>query len=221
MSKHKKFEEIKGIKEQELYLSKLIKVQHDKELRNKWESIVEKSPPQSIDRSSQSPFLKLFFTICLLAALTFLTIKFMPSKDLDPKHFALQELSQAINHPGITKGISSDVHKRTSAIIKFNNQDFDQAILDFEKIQAATLEDNFYLGMAHFYSKEYNQAAALLTPISNTESVLTEEAKWYLSLTHILNDSPEKAISLLEQIRPNQWKYGDAQQLIKSIGINN
>jgi len=217
MSKHKPFKDIQDPGEQELYLSKLIKQYHDDELRDKWESIVDKEPLPHTTRNKKNTFGKIVLAILLIAMTAFILLNLMPTKEIDPSQFAMKELNQKINHPGLTKGSVTDTDNRSQAIIHFNAKDFEKAIVNFSNIENQNTEDSFYLAMSHLYTKEYNRAAQLLGPIADSESILNQEAKWYVSIAHTLNKSTAKARTTLREIQPNDWNYKKAQELLKGL----
>jgi len=221
MSKHKPYKDIQEPKNQELYLSKLIKKHHDDELKKRWDSIIKsKHSSAQIYNKKQSYIkssVKLAAAIGLTLLLMFIAFQLINNKQVEPSFYALQEFNQPISHPGLTKGKESDTNQRTTAIINFNAKDFKQASIDFRNISEPNTEDKFYQAMAYFYSKEYDQTIQLLSPISDSDSVLSQEAKWYLSMAYILNNSIANAEFSLSRIKPNDWNYQKAQELLKNL----
>jgi len=48
------------------------------------------------------------------------------------------------------------------------------------------------------------------------ESVYNQERKWYLATALILNDQVAEGKEILSQIKTGEWKYAEAQLLLKS-----
>lgn len=217
MSKHKRFQDIQDPKEQQNYLSKLIKKHHDDELKQKWGSIVKSTNSQVRVEHKKYRYIKLVAAIGLLLLIALAVSEFIIHKQIEPSLYALKEINQPISHPGLTKGLITDNNNRSEAILNFNKRNFAKAIANFSNIENPTTEDSFYLAMSQLYSNKYDKAAQLLDPIAHSDSILNQEAKWYLTIAYVLNNSDENAVSVINQIKANDWNYSKAQELLKSL----
>lgn len=122
-----------------------------------------------------------------------------------------------MEHPGMLKG--SDDKTRETAIIAYKKQEWDEAIAAFSNIGRPSANDLFYKGLSSFYGKNYKQAIAEfeILPAAN----YAEEVNWYLALSYLKTGNFSKAKSLLQNIGPNDWKYKEAQKLLKSNKLKN
>ena len=138
--------------------------------------------------------------------------------DITPNALATQYLdSQTIQHPGGFKGAAASDVNRTRGIVAFNNGDFDEAALEFEKIVAPNAEDSHYLGLAHLKSGQYQKAIEHLKKGASENSRFREEARWFLSLAYFLDGQDTAAKQQLRQIREGEWQFDKARELLKKL----
>lgn len=138
--------------------------------------------------------------------------------DITPNALATQYLnSQTIQHPGSFKGAAASDMNRTKGIVAFNNGDFDEAALEFEKIVAPNEEDSHYLGLAHLKSGHYQKAIEHLKKGALENSRFREEAHWFLALAYFLDGQDTAAKQQLRQIREGEWQFDKAQELLKKL----
>jgi len=214
---HKKYQDLTNPSEQEEYLSKLIKKQHDDELRERWGSMVDETPLKKEPRAKKNIYTKILAAFVFIAIMALVLGKINFKKETETIQFALQEINDPIIHPGLTKGANLDNSTRTNGIVSFNAQVYDVAAKEFNNIKNKTAEDKFYLAMSHLYQKEYSDAIELLSGLSTGESDMNQESRWYEAIAYILNNDEESAMKILSTIDSNEWKYDEAKKILDHL----
>ena len=124
----------------------------------------------------------------------------------------------AFAHPGVIKGLSiSDEGNREMAIRFFENGDFIVSAEKFQAIIEPSTEDQFFLALSQLKSGEHSEAIISFEQLLDRPSAFNEEIRWYLSLAYILSNQTGKAEELLSNIGSGDWKYDEAQILLKSF----
>lgn len=78
--------------------------------------------------------------------------------------------------------------------------------------------ETFYLGMAYFYSGEFQRAFSQFSYVSLEGSVFEEQSSWYAALALLNLNETERARILLNQIsRDKTFKFNEAQQLLEVL----
>lgn len=131
----------------------------------------------------------------------------------------LTDYTQAtpMQHPGMTKGL--DNKSREVAILAYNTKKWDLAVRSFGAIDQPNANDLFYMALSKFYKGDYNAAKASFNnlPTSN----YGEEVVWFKALSLMKLGELDVAKQNLESIQPGQWKYKEAQQLLKQDELKN
>lgn len=157
--------------------------------------------------------------ISIAASLAILVTLFFLLDNPSSQDLALQYSQESMVHPGATKGVSQeDIMIRTEAIRLYNNQEYREAYEKFTTLPESTEQDILFAGIAAVKAQAYDDAILLLSsPEIGASSVYREEFRWYLALAFLLNNQELRASDLLNQIEPDDWKYADAQKLLKKI----
>ncbi len=177
----------------------------------------EDAPRTKSEKPSRVLYLKY---VAGIAASLF--IFFMAYQLLNTSAGNLDEMSQQfayaeiISHPGASKGSDDNEDAYNAAVSAFNQKQWPLAIKNFESLTAASAEISYYLGMSHFYAKNYPEAITQLDKTDLDDSPFAEEAQWYLALSYILNQEKDKGVALLQTFPSSHWKYSEAQQLIEA-----
>ncbi len=106
-----------------------------------------------------------------------------------------------------------------AAIEAYQNEQYDIAAGFFEKIEQPGNLEYFYLGLSYLYQNPRKNKKA----IENFEKVIespnnfTEDALWYISLSHLLQDNKIEARNYLNQIKKTSANYNNANRLLKKI----
>lgn len=166
-------------------------------------------------RALMRPFLAAAASIALLAVLYVANQDNVTVENMATEHI----VSQNLKHPGNSKGVSLVNPHRLAGITAFNNGDYGKAADGFQKIEAPTLEDTYYLGMAHLKNENYPLAIETLKNCAHSGSRFRQEANWFLSLAYIVQRENTKAIQQLAKIETNDWNYLEAQKLLKKLNI--
>lgn len=104
----------------------------------------------------------------------------------------------------------------------YQNSQYIEAASFFEKIEQPGSLEHFYLGLSYLYQTPRLTQKA----IQNFEKVIeipnnfTEEALWYIGLSHLLQNDKAAARSYLIQIKRNSTNYENAAHLLKKITQN-
>ncbi|MBP7642063.1 MAG: hypothetical protein KA767_01925 [Saprospiraceae bacterium] len=119
-------------------------------------------------------------------------------------------------HPGAVKGGETLSENYTQALVAFNEGNWKSAFEGFKSQVPMTAETAYYAALSAFQLKNYPETINLLTNNVPEESVYGQERKWYLATALILNNQVAEGKKILLQIKSGEWKYAEAQLLLKS-----
>ncbi|MFZ1790001.1 MAG: CDC27 family protein [Saprospiraceae bacterium] len=119
-------------------------------------------------------------------------------------------------HPGAVKGGETLSDNYTQALVAFNEGNWKSAFESFKSQVPMTAETAYYTALSAFQLKNYPEAINLLTNNVPEESVYGQERNWYLATALILNDQVAEGKEILSQIKTGEWKYAEAQLLLKA-----
>ena len=107
------------------------------------------------------------------------------------------------------------------AISSYSKKENTDAILAFEKLLQEDSENiiyTFYLANAHLANNETDLAITYFQKIIfENDPNFVEQSRWYLSLAHLQKSDPENAKIWLKLIQEGQFKFKEAQKILKSI----
>lgn len=116
---------------------------------------------------------------------------------------------------------NKDTDALDKAIGLYVQQKFDSAQLSFLSVKMDTLnyDYSFYLGMTYLVNREFSKASEILksTLSEDHKNPYYQQTHWYLALAYWQNNQAGQAISELELIRKDQFKYDEAQRLLEQL----
>ena len=107
------------------------------------------------------------------------------------------------------------------AIRNYQQENFEVAALDFEKLQEGQENDiffQFYEGVSQLGAYRNGDAIQIFYKLlSRSDHLLVEQSRWYLALTYLQYDDWASTKRELKKIQPDAYKYKEAQKLFKRI----
>jgi len=107
------------------------------------------------------------------------------------------------------------------ALDRYFAGDYLEAGSEFEKLAGrdpSHAESALFLSLSKMGADNYEESAELLESFLNRFDTYQPEAKWYLSLSYLKLDQPEKALELLNDLAGLGGKYGrDSQKILRSL----
>jgi len=208
--------------EKEAIIAKALNEMLDQEQRKWWSRELDKKYKvrRSLDTQNRKVrFLPLYRWMAVAASiLVFIVVWQRSGPDLSTMsaHYIADSY---IMHPGLTKGTyQSDVELQSQAIDAYRAKNFENAINLFVSIQEKSEEDIFFSGITYMQLSKYDEALSqfqLLEDSNNTR--YHEELNWLMALNHNELNNYEAARQRLQQIQENEWKYSEAQKLLKLL----
>ena len=102
----------------------------------------------------------------------------------------------------------------------FNSKNYKEAEVLFNKILKETpqnTEIELYKSITLIETNQYSEADELLKNISETTSIYTNKAKWYLALSKLKQEDFEACKAVLKNIPEDAEDYNQAQKLLKKL----
>ena len=122
----------------------------------------------------------------------------------------------------LTFRLDEHVQRMTNAMHHYDQHEYAQAVVLFGKIaqeasapaadRAAAL---FYQGVSYLAVNEFDQALASFQ--RSTDPKFSQQIAWYMALCYLYKDDFPTAIRQLKKIRPDDFKYDDAQRLLREL----
>lgn len=131
---------------------------------------------------------------------------------------------QAYEITGTFRSGNTEVDKVfLSAIQKYEEQDFEKAMVLFEEVLDIRKNDmalNLYSGITYMEDEKYQNASISFNHIiDDNNNLFVEHAKWYLALCYVVTEETKKAKVLFnELIKDDSFYSRDAQKILKDIG---
>jgi tetratricopeptide (TPR) repeat protein len=108
-----------------------------------------------------------------------------------------------------------------NAISAYTKGDFQDASKAFQELVQNDPEDisyQFYLAVANLGAENNEVAITTFTEIITAENnPFKEQSQWYLALAYLQNENTENAKKSLKEIQSGQFKYAEAQQILKEL----
>jgi len=105
------------------------------------------------------------------------------------------------------------------AIESYQLKEYSEASENFKLLSEQNPEViayQFYYGISNLFSGNLGLAEPILASLEQTEGHLfIEQSRWYLALLFIKKDQTGQAITILEKINPDQFKYDEGQKILK------
>lgn len=126
------------------------------------------------------------------------------------------------SNPDITrKGTSNANQLRREANDAYTLKNYPLAIEKYDALNSQNeliALDQFYLGISHLKTDDFNAAINIFSEIKSSEKIETQEMNWLLSLAFVLSKQEDKAVPLLENIiADKKYKSKEAEKLLKTI----
>jgi len=109
-----------------------------------------------------------------------------------------------------------NIQTLTQAQNAYNSGDYASALPVFEK-HPDKIEVQLAKGNAEYNLGKLDAAVVTFQKIASRNSIHQPTANWYLALTHLKQEQPEKAKAILQKIPEGSQYYEQAQQLFKKI----
>lgn len=97
------------------------------------------------------------------------------------------------------------------AMERYEEQDFESALVLFEKVLEKDNEDmavSLYTGISYLEEEKYNKATSSFNKIiSDNDNLFIEQARWYLSMCYIKTDKIVEAKEILTDLVVNNTAY--------------
>ena len=225
-NKSRYFSEHDSLNEQERKTRLFLKQKFESQFRQEWEKKLAAFVLQNLSQALKKRTLSILRVTSIAASIAFLLFAAFYLLDFgaqkDPLTLAEAMVNeQLFEHPGNTKSLQNVAELRSTAEDAYNQKQYRKAIQAWQQIiseNGASAEDRFYLGLAYLYNQQYGNAIQELEnkPSAETDQFI-QERQWFLALAFILNQQNEKAKTILNQIQVQDWKYQEAQELLKSL----
>jgi len=123
------------------------------------------------------------------------------------------------NDPTVVMGENDDIAAWRAATIAFQQDNYAAAAYEIEKIASPNTEQQFYLGLAYLYQKNYDKSITQFEPVAQQKSIdYSPPSRWYMSLAYLKNKQAKQAKKYLEQIvKDKSWRYKEAQKLLNDL----
>lgn len=106
-------------------------------------------------------------------------------------------------------------------VLAYQNKDFIAVINHLGNIDRNSPRETFYLGMAYFYTSDYEQAGMYLQDKTLENTLFIEQSKWYLALCYLQLEEYEAGVILLEDIiNKKTYRHEEAQVLVAQLDSN-
>jgi len=128
-------------------------------------------------------------------------------------------LAQIHPDPMVIMGENDGIAAWKAATVAFQENSYAAAAYEIEKITSPTVEQQFYLGLAYLYQKDYDKSITQFEPVTQQKSIdYSPAARWYVSLAYLKNKQTKQAEKYLQQIvRDTSWKHKEARKLLTEL----
>jgi len=154
----------------------------------------------------------IFLAIVLISSATLLNKKDYDNSQLFHNYY------KTVDVVGITRG-DVDIN---NGITYFHDGDYQNACTLFNDYlkEKSDMSITYYYGIASIEVGEYDRAEKLFQQIiKNKDTLYVEYAEWYLSLTYLVDEKNDSAVSQLNNIVSNSehYYYESAQELLNKL----
>lgn len=208
----------------EALIQRALKAHLDKENQGKWDHLlatehgITRSTAKRRKLRSWRQAVAVAASIALILAITFLLVQGGP----EPVELAVNMIeTESIMHPGSSKGELTGETVSPEDIVAFNSGEYSAYISSAESGSLNSLYDQYYLALAYMKEGNYDKATELFQALSRDPGTLRQEVRWYHAISAIAGGDIESGRKLLTSIQPEEWKYADAQAMLKSIEKSN
>jgi len=155
-----------------------------------------------------SNFKKVTFTVLSLLVLALGTY-IMSSKFISNNQEKAQQYlaENTIQYHGLTRNSNNAEILRAAGANSFNARDYNQAIIEFSKIENPTSDDKFYLAYSYLRLEKYMLAASLFEELNKTTTgteKYSEEIQLFYALSLFASNNPNFEI-FVKSIEEKKW----------------
>lgn len=173
--------------------------------------------------SKPTKLIKLISSIA--AALLICVVSYLVITDTEdgntPKLLASEYLEQKHIAPVTLMGDNQNEKYWSATIEAYKQSDYDGVIENFKSIQDPTDEQVLYASISKLYLKDPNLEGAindLKAVLSKPESLVEDQANWFLALAYLSSDDEASAMPILQSIEQSRsWNHENASQLLNSM----
>lgn len=187
------------------------------DVRNK----IEEQSKSKVDDTSKFRFKNIVIGILLLAILGMLYFFFQNQKasEFDTLLRAYLE-EKAFPPPVLMDQSNQSLTIIENATKAYRSDEYEEAIVQFGKLENPTQEQLLYYGLSHMYSSKpnYSEAIKVFKPIIESNSKLVkDEALWFYSLACLAKGDIKEGEKHLNMIvQANSWKTEEAKILLNN-----
>lgn len=108
------------------------------------------------------------------------------------------------------------------ALIKYDNKEYKDAVILFEKVLDAEPEmisAHLYSGISYFEIKEFNNAeASFKKVIDHNDNLYIEQAEWYIGFCYLMTGKKDKALDQFAKIASGNGYFNEkAKRILKKL----
>ncbi|MCU0384616.1 MAG: hypothetical protein MUE38_01220 [Flavihumibacter sp.] len=177
------------------------------------QSTIENSSAASKPSAIVKPISKWWWAAAALL-IFFCGFWFFQNQTATPQKLANQFFSP---DPGLPVTMSSSSqYQFYDGMVSYKEADYEKAIAIWKAIPSSNRQSDtlhYFIGVAYLNRDQYNDALQQLLPLAEGNSKWKEKASWYLSLTYLKLNQPQKAQKWLQTIPT----YPEAPELLKAI----
>ena len=192
------------------------------EAREKQQQLLETLSNEQNKSRTYIPW-KIGLSIAASITLLIVVSTFILSGSKNSEELVLAYLEEGYRSPVVDRAGDTD-SDMIKALDFYSAKDFEKAIPYFEEV--VSLKENdfralFYAAICYLQVEvpDTNKAIRYLSLVNGSQSRYKEQARWFLSLAHYLNNDQESARELLIEMteKEDHFKKAEAIKLLKSL----
>ncbi|MBI5540514.1 MAG: hypothetical protein HY951_10685 [Bacteroidia bacterium] len=178
------------------------------------------APEKNIEKSKNNRFFiyKIAASVALIVSISVFGYYIFYSKQSNKELYA--QYYKPLNIDAISRSADDSLLNIEKGFIAYQNGKYDESIkLLSHENSSSNILVNLVKGLSYMELGNFTMAESLLLDASKDETNgMHEDCLWYLSLTYIQLNKPEKAIPVLQKLIDNKSVYvKEAEKLIKKI----
>lgn len=151
--------------------------------------------------------------VSIAASLLIVTLFFIGNRQPDTKQFFLRYYEP---YPNVITSTRSSTLPQSKAWSAYTDEEFGKALNYFENSTPQQDTLMFYSGLCYLSLAQPNQALEKFNSI-DTESIFQQQVLWYKGMAFLLMDSTDSANTLLTRIKPGEFQYNSASEIISQL----
>lgn len=183
----------------------------------------KKSNSDIVTKKSSAKIIKMITSIAAVLLVCFLCYFAISTEDVIPtqNNFASTLLTKKHTAPVSLMGNNTTEEKWNAAIKSYKASDYKNVIVSIESIGDPTDEQILYRGVSKLYLTNKDIKGAIMDfekILLNKESIVADQARWFLALSKLELNENQAAKSILNTIvKSKSWQHGNASQLLNSM----